>query len=362
LNRALFARLAPRCPLCRAAGRAAPLEITYVLAEDDGELREGILGCPEPSCQREFPVVDGVPLLFGDLCGVMSGQGHLLLERADLSAEMESLLGDAAGPGSAYDTARQHLSTYAESHWGDFAAPPDPLGEEASRTFRGVLERAFEIAPPPGGPCLDLGCALGRGSFEIAARGGGPVVGIDLHLGLLRHAARARAGSFHYPRRQVGLVYRRAEVVPAGRWRGGELDFWAADALKLPFSDATFAGLLSLNLIDCVASPWELLLEMRRVLAPGGIAWIATPWDWSSSRTAFPAWLGGHSQRGGSAGDSGEILRRLLRGDHPSALQGFEILGEEKRMPWRLRLHERSTVDYAVDLLVLRRTGALAGV
>ena len=357
MNRDLFSRLSPRCPLCQSAGRAAPLEITYVLAEEGGELREGILGCPEPACQREFPVVDGIPLLFGDLCGVMSGQGHLLLERTDLSAEMESLLGDAAGPGSAYDTARQHLSTYAESHWGDYAVPPDPEGETASLSFRGVLERAFEIAPPPlGGPCLDLGCALGRGSFELAARGGAPVVGIDLHLGLLRRGALARGGSFHYPRRKVGLVYQRAEVDLAGKLQG-EVDFWAADGLKLPFADATFNGLLSMNLIDCVSSPWELLLEMRRVLAPGGIAWIATPWDWSSSRTAFPAWLGGHSQRGGSAGDSGEILRRLLRGEHPSALQGFEIVGEEKRLPWRLRLHERSTVDYAVDLLVLRRTG-----
>ncbi len=48
----------------------APLEITYVLAEEAGELREGILGCPEPACQREYPVVDGLPLLFADLCGV----------------------------------------------------------------------------------------------------------------------------------------------------------------------------------------------------------------------------------------------------------------------------------------------------
>lgn len=374
MDGAIFDRLAPRCPLCLAAGRDAPLGITAILrGEPGGKIAEGILGCPEPGCRREYPIVDGVPLLFSDLVGVIAGQGGLLLERQDLSPEMESLLGDAFGPGSAYDTHRQHLSTYAESHWGDLAEPRDAAGVAAAASFLRLLERALELAAPPAGqPILDLGCALGRASFELANRLAdrlaerleAPVLGADLHLGLVRRAAAGLAsGRFHFPRRQVGLVYERAAVdVRAGYTRLLPLDFWAADALRLPFAAATFGAVLALNLIDCVAAPLELLRELRRVLIPGGVAYLATPWDWSAGSTPFPAWLGGHSQRGGRGGRSGEILRGLLAGGGEGALDGFTLAGEAADLPWRLRLHQRSSIDYSADLLVLRRTAAAAQV
>lgn len=356
----LFARLWPCCPVCLAAGRDSRLAVTARLRGEGEMLAEGILGCSEPACLREYPVIDGVPLLFADLVGVVAGQGGQLLERTDLSAEMESLLGDAFGPASAFDTTRQHLSTYAESHWGDLASPPDAAGQASAASFGRLLEAALALAAPPAGePWLDLGCALGRGAFELAARGGAPVVGVDLHLGLLKRAAAAlHTGVFAYPRRQVGLVYQRATADLRGRF--GEpgalpLDFWGADALRLPFAAGTFGGVLAMNLLDCVASPAGLLDELRRVLRPGGIAILATPWDWSAGSTPFAAWLGGHSQRGGRGGQSGEILRGLLAGDPPAALAGFEIAGEAPRLPWRLRLHDRSSVDYSVDLLVARR-------
>lgn len=321
---------------------------------------EGILGCPDPTCRREYPIVDGIPLLFADLVGILANQGSLLLERQDLSPEMETLLGDAFGPGSSFDTTRQHLSTYCESHWGDLATPADEAGRDSAASFAALIDHAFAIAPPPeDGLLLDLGCALGRGTASLAARAAGPVLGIDLHLGLLRRAAAARAGAFHYPRRETGLVYHRAEVAStplAGL--SDRCDFWAADAKRLPLGDACAAGVLALNLLDCVAAPWDLLREIARVLRPGGLLWLATPWDWSTSATPFASWLGGHSQRGGRGGDSGAILRDLLSGNHPAGLPGFAIAGEAPGLPWRLRLHGRSSALYAVDLLVSRRSGS----
>lgn len=340
----------PLCPVCRAAGRVSLLEAPQ------GEILEGILGCPEPACRREYPVVDGVPLLFADLVAVMAAQGSLLLARQDLSAEMETLLGDALGPGSAYDNARQHLSTYGAAHWGDLAAPPDAAAAASAASFRALVEEALRLAAPPEGLLLDLGCALGRGVALLAEKANGPVLGIDLHLGLLRAAAAARRGPFSLPRRELGLVYHRVAVAEGPLAAGREgCDFWAADAARLPLADGAAAGILAMNLLDCAASPWELVLEMARVLRPGGILWLATPWDWSASATPFAAWLGGHSQRGGRGGDSGAILRDLLSGRHPGAPALFTLLGEAPRLPWRLRLHARSTVEYAVDLLVLRR-------
>jgi hypothetical protein len=86
------------------------------------------------------------------------------------------------------------------------------------------------------------------------------------------------------------------------------------------------------------------------VLRPGGTAIIATPYDWSPSATAVEQWLGGHSQRGAQRGASEPVLRRLL------SEAGLEIVSEQPSIPWRLRLHDRSTMEYSVHVVVAKRT------
>src|SRR5207244_12923800 len=128
------------------------------------------------------------------------------------------------------------------------------------------------------------------------------------------------------------------------------VDFWCCDATTLPFAPATFAFAQSINVIDCLAAPRDALAEMARVLRPGAAALIATPYDWSPPATPVEQWLGGHSQRGPHRGAPEPALRRLLEE------VGLAIVSEEPSRPWRVRLHERSTVEYAVHTVVARRT------
>lgn len=78
-----------------------------------------MLICGNSQCQSEYPIIDGIPIIVADLRSYMTNNVLPVLGRNDLSACMESLVGDCLGPGSAFDAQRQHLSTYSFDHYGD---------------------------------------------------------------------------------------------------------------------------------------------------------------------------------------------------------------------------------------------------
>ena len=99
---------------------------------------------------------------------------------------------------------------------------------------------------------LDLGCSVGRTSFELAKRSDGLVLGVDLHLPMLRLARRVlETGTVSYARRRVGIVYDRRDFDVAFD-DADRVDFWACDAMALPFRDAGFGHAMALNVLDCV--------------------------------------------------------------------------------------------------------------
>jgi SAM-dependent methyltransferase/uncharacterized protein YbaR (Trm112 family) len=346
-----YDRLQPVCPTCRASGRNAPrLQLATIVESEDDDIREGVLVCPEPACQREHPIVDGIPIVVADLQSWAAHQLDAVLWRNDLSPSMESLLGDAAGPGHALERERQTISAYGRAHWGDLDGD-EPLPRESSivtllETALGLLE-----TDQPNGVWIDLGCAVGRGTVELARRTGSLTVGVDLSFGMLRVAERARRESRAvFGVRRVGLVYDRREIALA-EMPAADVSFWCCDVGSLPFADGTFAGALSLNVLDCVASPLQHLVEMGRVLASGAPALLSSPYDWSPTATPLAQWLGGHSQRGASHGSSAAELRRVLA----TVDTGLSLVEERQRVPWRVPVNERATMEYAVHLLHLRR-------
>ncbi len=357
-----FDALQPLCPRCRGAGDGEhPLTIAAVWRGDGHNVLEGALHCTNPGCQQEYPVIDGIPIIVAGVRQfVADNLGHLV-QRDDLSANLASMLGDCAGPGSAHDTTRQHLSTYAWDGYGDL----DPH------------ERApFDDAPPPGavvrcldagfaldddnpaGDTVDLGCSVGRSTFELAARRpDGLVLGIDLNIAMLRLARRVLdTGVVRYPRRRVGIVYDRREF-DVHFDDAERVDFWACDALNLPFADDRFSLATAFNLLDCTASPRDFLASVGRVLCVGGRAILTTPYDWSPNATPIEAWLGGHSQRGPAAGAAEPLLEaRLTPGAHPQSIPGLQLVAQQAHMPWHARLHDRSIVRYDVHVVVAAAT------
>lgn len=369
MRRRHFAALQPVCLLCRGQGVETPLELNSVWLEDGEHVIEGVLQCRDAACRREYPIVDGIPILVRDVRAYVQTHLMAIQQRRSLAAPLESLLGDCCGPDSPFNTQRQHLSTYGASHWGDLWQHPeeDPLtaGEaEAAASLLDLSAACRRLAGElPAGPRLDIGCALGRTSFELAAsteasaEADDLVLGIDLHFAMLRPAARLLRGEgITLPCRRTGVVYgpRSCHLAAEHLQRGAErLDFWACDGLDLPFGEETFAAIGALNVLDCLASPIDGLRQMGRALHPAGRLWMCSPYDWSSGATPFEGWLGGHSDRGLDGGLSERRLRALLA--EPSLGLGLEIASYGADLPWRLRLHDRSTMDYVVDLLILAK-------
>jgi ubiquinone/menaquinone biosynthesis C-methylase UbiE len=104
------------------------------------------------------------------------------------------------------------------------------------------------LAPSDGEAILDVGCGAGQGTLDMARAVGprGRVVGID-RSGAMLEEARTRAAH-----NQLSVEY------------------ILADAMKLPFADASFDGCLASSILEHLPEPSLALAEMVRVARPGG--------------------------------------------------------------------------------------------
>jgi SAM-dependent methyltransferase len=176
---------------------------------------------------------------------------------------------------------------------------------------RPAVERLGGVA---GLRVLDLGCGHGMAAV-VLARHGARVTALDLSAGYL------------------GEARRRAEV------NGAAVDFVQADGERLPFADGRFDrvwGNAVLHHLDLRVAGREL----RRVLAPGGLAVFCEPWgenpllDWARRSLPYP---------GKERTPEERPLRRrdlpLLRESFPDLkCEGFQLLAMARRVlrPGRL--------------------------
>ena len=325
--------------------------------EEGGHVIEGVLHCQNANCLREFPIIDGIPIIVANIRQYIADNILSIYGRRDLGEIIESILGDCSGPGSAFDYARHLLSSYAWDHYAEFD-PQEPVAEPRPGSMLRTMKIGLEMAGPvPAGPIIDVGCAVGRASFALAERGMELILGVDLNFPMLRMASEIlRHGTARYPRRRVGVVYDRREF-PVQFAHQENVDFWACDVTALPFPAGTFSMAVSMNVLDSVSSPHEMLLSIARILKPAGKLVLSCPYDWSSGATPLEAWVGGHSQRSPAAGSSEALLRNLLTpGAHGSSINDLILTAEKDQIPWHVRLHDRSATTYSSHVLVATRT------
>ena len=139
-------------------------------------------------------------------------------------------------------------SKEAARQWDEFAADwhkrSEQMWEKGSRsTILPFLQRHVSAEQ---GPILDAGCGDGYASCKLAEHGY-QVQGVDIAGEMIR------------------LAQSRQTAFPEN------VRFQTADISKLPFADGTFAAVMSINVVEFAPAPLQALLELHRVLVPGGI-------------------------------------------------------------------------------------------
>ena len=140
--------------------------------------------------------------------------------------------------GDAENAAENLAQSPAESYEAYLASAFRPWADQ-------LIERAGLSA---GERVLDVACGTGIVARRAALRVGasGTVVGLDLNAGMLSVASRASVG-----------------LQPAIEWRQGS-------ALELPFAAESFDAVFCQQALQFLSDPVAALIEVRRVLAPGG--------------------------------------------------------------------------------------------
>lgn len=351
-----FEQFAPVCPVCRPhREQPARLTIAHVDQQIDSTILEGILCCSANDCCHEFPIIDGVPIILADVRSYIASQVLPLLRRHDLSEMVESLIGDCCGPGHEFDTARMHLSSYGWDHYGDLLSNRSDT-PALPGSVRQLLKEGLGLLPAVvQGPILDVGCSVGRTTMDLAEAHDALVLGVDVNFSMLRVASRALThGVVEFPLRENGMVFhqQRAEIDLPHR---EQIDFWLCDAACLPVNEGQFGLVSQLNVLDSVTSPHALLTETSRVLATGGQTIIGCPYDWTGSVTPVEGWIGGHSQRSPFGGSPEQLLSSLLEPSQPHAITGLQQTAEKLRVPWTVRMHNRSVAVYDVHMVAAEK-------
>ena len=337
-----FEHFAPICPLCRRdQGTSVPLDLHV----SDGNLEwieEGHFHCPR--CQAIYPVLRGIPILVPNIGKYLEQSYIHTMWNTHFSAHHLQWLSEAAGPNSMLDNTRNYLSTYMWCHYGDLEPEPD----SKHSNLLNILDSCKQETLPEGN-LLDLGCAVGRSTFWLAEQYNRPVLGLDLNFAMLLHGQEVmRKGRVVYGQREVGTVYRWKEYET--KFANTELiDFWVADAMALPLSDDSIGSAISLNVMDCTTSPMAYLAELNRVAKEFH---SFCPYDWSTAITEFHEWIGGHNSFAEWKGRPEKILRYLFSENSPHPdFQKSKIIHEIEEIPWRIRVHDRSMMEYLLHYI-----------
>lgn len=145
-----------------------------------------------------------------------------------------------------------HMGLRARWFLAFFGVPHGPVGWVGARLLPIVARRLYQLMADeldlqPEDELLDVGC----GSAALLAG----------HATHVRYVAGLDASEL-----QVGLARDRLRE----RIAAGTAEVVAGDATALPWPDARFTAVVSLNCLKFIADPERALQEMRRVLRPGG--------------------------------------------------------------------------------------------
>lgn len=306
---------------------------------------------------RSIAVVHGDPVIAATLRSTID-----VLERARSAAATTQP--DAAPSDVAHDELfsswSKSLWTWGPAHLGQHLTPP--VAQPDTGWVTAFLQSLEDL---PAGPVLLLGGAVAGETLALPPSwtDGGPnsraVVCLESHPWLLAGAALATApdAQLGVLRRPSVLSWRPLNLPKDGRARLERTTLVLGDAHDPPFSAGSFAVIIALNVVDSVRDPWLVMQQCEGLLKTDGALLISSPWHFQPEITMDSARL----DRGlpADADLPWLIAGRLTGAALPGVLDGLALQHLERDLPWRVRMHDRLTWEYAIDAMLLRRVNSL---
>lgn len=346
------------CPCCLSRNIAcSPLELLTVPRQrrnQAGDLLEGLLHCRR--CRTEYPIIAGVLVAVPAVASYLRLHfSSIVAQAAQVECMSEEMLSYLCSKGyqngkldcrEYYDSPRK-ISTYLCGGYDslkEVTKRQDSLSHwlrERYEPFYDVMEQLCEEAAvfdKERRRAIDVACYVGGFSNRIGVRFD-TFYGVDASFGGVLCSRRLHFGS-PLPMDQYTLFesgnHRVDRLVQCrGKIQG---DFIVGQCEALPFRGDSFDFISSLNLLELVPGPEQVLREVRRLSKVGSFILHASPYYWEEDEAGVERWL-----EGTKPGGSEEAVRTSL------ATLGISIVKERRSVPWVLRYNSRAHMTFLVD-------------
>lgn len=234
------------------------------------------------------------------------------------------------------------------SQYLDFQYGPRYFGTE--NYAKALVDIALQMTDKRG-RALDIGCATGRASFEFA-RHFDSVVGMDYSARFIDVALQLSSGEdFRYVTQEEGdlVEYRQVRLkdFALDEAQANRIQFVQGDACNLKPQSEGYDVVLASNLIDRLRQPKRFLQDITKMINPGGVLLLSSPYTWLEEFTPKENWLGGIRENG-EALTTYQALQRLLAAD-------FEEIAVPQDVPFVIRETARKYQHTVAQLTVWRK-------
>ena len=172
---------------------------------------------------------------------------------------------------------------------------------------------------------LDIGCGVGATTFELS-RAFLRVIGVDTTKTYINAAKTLKdRGWMRYSSTVEGDLTTEHSSVVAEDIERDRVNFAVVNDLSsIP---REFAGphdaVLAANVLCRVHDPLKFLGQLPKLVRPGGVVVLSSPYDWKESCTPRSSWLGGFKDRNGEEVHSAERLQAVMKAE-------FDLVAEEE--------------------------------
>ena len=281
-----------RCPKCNS-------NLNVEIYKNSNEIDEGILKCEK--CQLKFPIIDKIPIMFIDFKKYISEHRILSgkLYRLSSSYEMKKFLKSSLNNLSWSKVDK----TKIEDRWAQI------YSNNKKNKFYKTIEKYLEVIPKSK-LVLEYGCSIGIISEQLS-NSSEMVFGVDKSFNAIQIAKKNKKSN---------------------------ADYFVSDFTATPFTNKKFDLIIALNVLELM-EPNILLKQISKQISSGNIV-ISDPYDYERGINSVKDPINEY------------ILRKNLK------KLKFKISTKTKEssfIPWNLKLHDRASLNYKVDIVIAKK-------